>query len=168
MEIVGIVPATRHACFETEEPVGGIYLLHTWISKRHFLFCSVSFARSRKRSSPRPILIRRTWAMSIHQSPILSLRTFAQHLDSNLDLGSFRAGAALFSIFGALALGLAVGALYRVKAYSVARRTRRDWHSNGARRSGRSGVANDDAGKLRFMLISGVAIGLLFGRPQKS
>ena len=26
MEIVGIVPATRHALFETEEPVGGIYL----------------------------------------------------------------------------------------------------------------------------------------------
>ena len=35
-----------------------------------------------------------------------------------------RAGAALFSIFGGLALGLAVVGLYGVKAYSVARRTR--------------------------------------------
>jgi ABC-type antimicrobial peptide transport system permease subunit len=56
--------------------------------------------------------------------PILSLRTFAQHLDSNLDLWLVRAGAALFSIFGGLALGLAVVGLYGVKAYSVARRTR--------------------------------------------
>jgi ABC-type antimicrobial peptide transport system permease subunit len=54
----------------------------------------------------------------------LSLRTFAQHLDSNLDLWLVRAGAALFSIFGGLALGLAVVGLYGVKAYSVARRTR--------------------------------------------
>ncbi len=52
------------------------------------------------------------------------MRTFAQHLDSNLDLWLVRAGAALFSIFGLLALGLAVVGLYGVKAYSVARRTR--------------------------------------------
>ena len=56
--------------------------------------------------------------------PIISLRTFAQYLDSNLDLWIVRAGAALFSVFGGLALGLAVVGLYGVKAYSVARRTR--------------------------------------------
>jgi len=56
--------------------------------------------------------------------PIISLQTFAQYLDSNLDLWLVRAGAALFSIFGGLALGLAVVGLYGVKAYSVARRTR--------------------------------------------
>jgi ABC-type antimicrobial peptide transport system permease subunit len=56
--------------------------------------------------------------------PIISLRTFAQYLDSNLDLWIVRAGAALFPVFGGLALGLAVVGLYGVKAYSVARRTR--------------------------------------------
>ena len=56
--------------------------------------------------------------------PVLTLKTFAQHLDSNLQLWIVRAGAALFSVFGVLALALAVVGVYGVKAYSVARRTR--------------------------------------------
>jgi ABC-type antimicrobial peptide transport system permease subunit len=45
-------------------------------------------------------------------------------MDGNPQLWIVRAGAALFSIFGGLALGLAVIGVYGVKAYSVARRTR--------------------------------------------
>jgi len=45
-------------------------------------------------------------------------------MDANPQLWVVRAGATLFSIFGALALGLAVVGVYGVKAYSVARRTR--------------------------------------------
>ncbi len=45
-------------------------------------------------------------------------------MDGNPQLWIVRAGAALFSVFGGLALGLAVVGLYGVKAYSVARRTR--------------------------------------------
>src|SRR6185369_16362902 len=56
--------------------------------------------------------------------PIISLKTFEQHLDANLQLWVVRAGAAMFSIFGGLALVLAIIGLYGIKAYSVARRTR--------------------------------------------
>ena len=92
--------------------------------------------------------------------PIVSLKTFRQHLDSNLQLWIVRAGAALFSIFGGLALGLAVVGLYGVKAYSVARRTR----EIGIRMA----LGAQPGMVLRMimregsiMLLSGVAIGLL-------
>jgi predicted permease len=124
MEIVGIVPATRHALFETEEPVGGIYLPFA----RGFQSDVSYFVRFRSLapgSEAAAADLLRSAVRDVDPSiPIISLRTFAQHLDSNLDLWLVRAGAALFSIFGALALGLAVVGLYGVKAYSVARRTR--------------------------------------------
>lgn len=124
MEIVGIVPNSRHALFEKEEPIGGIYLpfARGFQSDTSFFvrFHSLAPANEARTAD----LIRRTVREVDPALPILSLRTFAQHLDSNLDLWIVRAGAALFSIFGALALGLAVVGLYGVKAYSVARRTR--------------------------------------------
>ncbi|PYJ57711.1 MAG: permease, partial [Verrucomicrobia bacterium] len=92
--------------------------------------------------------------------PILSLRTFAQHLDSNLDLWLVRAGAALFSIFGGLALGLAVVGLYGVKAYSVARRTR-EIGIRMALGAQAGAVLRMIMREGSIMLVSGVAIGLL-------
>jgi ABC-type antimicrobial peptide transport system permease subunit len=92
--------------------------------------------------------------------PILSLRTFAQHLDSNLDLWLVRAGAALFSIFGGLALGLAVVGLYGVKAYSVARRTR-EIGIRMALGAQAGAVLRMIMGEGSIMLFSGVAIGLV-------
>ena len=92
--------------------------------------------------------------------PILSLRTFAQHLDSNLDLWLVRAGAALFSIFGALALGLAVVGLYGVKAYSVARRTR-EIGIRMALGAQAGAVLRMIMREGSIMLFSGIIIGLL-------
>jgi ABC-type antimicrobial peptide transport system permease subunit len=117
------VPATRHALFE-KEPAGGIYLPFARGFQRDVSF----FVRFRSLAPGNEAitadLLRRTVHDVDSSIPIISLRTFAQHLDSNLDLWLVRAGAALFSIFGGLALGLAVVGLYGVKAYSVARRTR--------------------------------------------
>ena len=160
IEIVGIVPATRHELFEKEEPGGAIYLPFA----RGFQSDVSYFVRFRSLASGNEAitadLLRRTVREVDPSIPIISLRTFAQYLDSNLDLWIVRAGAGLFSIFGGLALGLAVVGLYGVKAYSVARRTR----EIGIRMA----LGAQPGMVLRLilregsvMLLSGIALGLL-------
>jgi predicted permease len=124
IEIVGIVPVTRHDLFASEEPDGSIYVPFA----RGFQSDVSFFVRFRSLAAGTEVttadLLRRAVRDVDPSLPIISLQTFAQFLDSNLDLWLVRAGAAMFSIFGGLALALAVVGLYGVKAYSVARRTR--------------------------------------------
>src|SRR5213592_1404690 len=159
IEVVGIVPATRHALFE-KEPVGGIYLPFA----RGFQNDVSFFVRFRSLAPGNEAitadLLRRTVRDVDPSIPIISLRTFAQHLDANLDLWLVRAGAALFSIFGGLALGLAVVGLYGVKVYSVARRTR-EIGIRMALGAKPAAVLRLIMGEGSIMLISGIAIGLL-------
>jgi putative ABC transport system permease protein len=160
IEVIGIVPTTRHELFEKEELGGAIYLPFA----RGFQSDVSYFVRFRSLVSGKEAitadLLRRTVREVDPSIPIISLRTFAQYLDSNLDLWIVRAGAALFSIFGGLALGLAVVGLYGVKAYSVARRTR----EIGIRMA----LGAQPRMVLRLilregsvMLLSGIALGLL-------
>ena len=124
IEIVGLVPTTCHALFEKQNRSGALYLpfAHGYQSN---VFFHVRFAAlAPGREAANADLIRRTVRSVDAALPVLSLRTFAQHLDSNISLWLVRAGAALFSVFGGLALGLAVVGVYGVKAYAVARRTR--------------------------------------------
>jgi len=159
IEIIGIVPATRHELFE-KDPGGAIYLPFA----RGFQNDVSFFVRFRSLASGNEAataeLLRRAVQDVDPSIPILSLRTFAQHLDSNLDLWLVRAGAALFSIFGALALGLAVVGLYGVKAYSVARRTR-EIGIRMALGAQAGAVLRMIMGEGSVMLVSGVALGLL-------
>jgi len=160
IEIVGIVPATRHQLFEKEEPGGAIYLPFA----RGFQSDVSFFVRFRSLASGNEAiaadLLRRTVRDVDPSIPIISLRTFAQYLDSNLDLWIVRAGAALFSIFGGLALGLAVVGLYGVKAYSVARRTR-EIGIRMALGANPAAVLRLIMGEGSIMLLSGIALGLL-------
>ena len=159
MEIVGIVPTTRHALFE-KDPSGAIYVPFA----QGFQSDVSYFVRFRSLTpgseATTADLLRRTVRDVDPSIPVVSLKTFRQHLNSNLELWIVRAGAALFSIFGGLALGLAVVGLYGVKAYSVARRTR----EIGIRMA----LGAQPGMVLRMimregsiMLLSGVAIGLL-------
>jgi ABC-type antimicrobial peptide transport system permease subunit len=56
--------------------------------------------------------------------PVLALRTLRQHLEGSFDLWIVRTGARMFTIFGGVALLMAMVGLYGVRAYTVARRTR--------------------------------------------
>jgi predicted permease len=123
IEIIGIVPSTKVRLFEKEK-AGALYLpfARAFHSDAYFY---VRFASLREENEAATAdLLRRTVRTVDPALPVLELRTFAKHMDANPQLWIVRAGAALFSIFGGLALGLAVVGIYGVKAYSVARRTR--------------------------------------------
>ncbi|MEY2487517.1 MAG: hypothetical protein QOH39_3165 [Verrucomicrobiota bacterium] len=160
IEIVGIVPATRHELFANEEAGGAIYLPFA----RGFQSDVSFFVRFRSLAPGKEAvtadLLRRAVRDVDPSIPILSLRTFAQYLDSNLDLWIVRAGAAMFSIFGVLALGLAVVGLYGVKSYSVARRTR-EIGIRMALGAQPGMVLRLIMGEGALMLFSGLALGLL-------
>jgi predicted permease len=121
IEIIGIVPAIRNRLFE-REPAGALYLpFARGFQNDVFFFVKLASTGSEAATAD---LLRRTVQSVDPLLPVLETRTFEKHMDGNPQLWIVRAGAALFSIFGALALGLAVVGVYGVKAYSVARRTR--------------------------------------------
>ena len=159
IEIIGIVPPTRHALFD-QEPQGSLYLpFGRGFQSNAFFFIRFS-SLPRANEAAAADMIRRTVREVEATLPVLSLKTFDQHLESNLQLWIVRAGAILFSVFGALALGLAIVGVYGVKAYSVARRTR-EIGIRMALGAQRGTVLRMIMREGSIMLLCGIVIGLL-------
>ncbi len=68
--------------------------------------------------------LRQTIRAADERVPVLQLRTLRQQRDDNLMLWAVNTGARLFSVFGGVALLLAIIGVYGVKSYVVSRRTR--------------------------------------------
>jgi predicted lysophospholipase L1 biosynthesis ABC-type transport system permease subunit len=159
VEIVGIVPAVRSGVFE-KQPAGAIYLPFARDFQNNAFFHVRFKAGARGSDVATADLLRRTVREIDPAVPVLSLKTFAQHLNDNLELWMVRAAAALFSVFGGLALGLSVIGLYGVKAYSVARRTR-EIGIRMALGAQRAAVQRMIVGEGATLLVGGIAFGLL-------
>lgn len=159
LEIVGIVPATRHQLFD-KDPSGQVYVPFARGFQSNVSFFVRFHSLAPGSEAATADLLRRTVREVDSALPILSLKTFAQHLDDNFQLWIVRAGAAMFSVFGVLALSLAVVGLYGVKAYSVARRTR-EIGIRMALGAQRSTVMRMFLREGSVMLFCGIALGLL-------
>ena len=123
MEVVGVVAGLRHAMFD-KAPVAHLYLP----SGRQFKSGSHIHARVNAAGPTAEAAVLRAIRQEIRavddRLPVLALQTLTEHRDKSILYWVVRAGAQLFTVFGVVAVFLAVVGLYAVKAYVVARRTR--------------------------------------------
>ena len=121
-EIVGIVPGLRHSLYD-REAVPHVYVpFGTRYRSGMLLHLKTAGGAAAERTTLG--LVRSTVRAVDDRVPILWLKTLANYRETSLFLWLARAGAVMFSVFGGLALFLAVVGIYGVKAYLVTLRTR--------------------------------------------
>jgi predicted permease len=124
MEVVGIVGRHRHDVMDDNGaarriyfPLAQSYGSGVWLSVRYANGDSAAI------SGAVPLL-RHELRQLDPDLPVLQQLPFPVLLDKCITLWAVRLGAAMFGIFGSIALLLAVVGVYGVKAYAVERRTR--------------------------------------------
>jgi predicted permease len=123
LEIVGVVAGVRDDMFtKTTEP-------HVYVpygqSYRGVMNMHVRLASPERAAELAMIGTLRQELRAVDPAvAVLSLKTLRQHRDGGIALWAVNSGARLFTIFGAVALLLAVIGVYGVKSYIVSRRTR--------------------------------------------
>jgi predicted permease len=123
IEIVGVVAPVRENLFESA-PEPHLYApFGQWYQSDMNIHLKVT-ARGKEATAALMQAIRRETRSFDDQLPVLALKTMRGHLESGVELWIARTGARLFTIFGSVALFLAVVGVYGVKSYTVARRTR--------------------------------------------
>jgi predicted permease len=121
MEVVGIMPAVKHS-LGNPRPFPHVYVP----LGQHYESAMTLQIRLAGLANDRAMLpaIARVARDVDPRVSVLSVATWRDHLDAGFDVGILRAGAAVFSAFGGIALLLAVLGVYGVKSYVVSRRMR--------------------------------------------
>jgi len=123
MQVVGVVAGLRHELFD-KAPVAHLYV-PAGRNHRSWMHLHVRTAATDPAVEAAALqALRREIRAVDDRLPILGLKTMTQHRDASILYWIVKAGAQVFTVFGALAVFLAVVGLYAVKAYVVARRTR--------------------------------------------
>ncbi len=123
MEVVGVVPPVRERLFE-ESLLAHVYVPFGQRYQSNMNIHLRVSARGKEAEAALMQTIRRETRLFDERLPVLALKTLRGHMEANIELWIARTGARMFTIFGLVALFLAVVGVYGVKSYTVARRTR--------------------------------------------
>ncbi len=121
--VVGVVAAKRSDLFE-KVPSGAVYVpfAQGFMSNAHL---HVRPALETDAAAQALIdAVRRELGATAPGLPVFKVRTFRQHKAASAEFWMLRTSATLFSVFGGLAMLVAVVGIYGSKAYAVSRRTR--------------------------------------------
>jgi ABC-type antimicrobial peptide transport system permease subunit len=125
MEVVGVVSSHRHELRLRTDRLNRRLFVPLAQGYTGNVFLHVRFATRDRRALTALIPTVRKMLQGVDPAlPILSIAPFSDLLEKSFGLWVVRLGAALFSVFGGIALLLAVVGVYGVKAYAVACRTR--------------------------------------------
>jgi predicted permease len=119
--VVGIVAGVRHDLFDAA-PVPHVYVA----TGRHYRGRQILHVRSTSTMAESAVArdVREAIRAADSQVPVMQIRTLREHRDKSLALWAVKAGAGVFTIFGGVAIALAMIGVYGVKSYLVSRRTR--------------------------------------------
>ena len=118
-EVVGLVASTHRELFEKELP-GAVYVPFSQGASGNVYFHVRPAARGMEIADA----VRREIRDAGPGLPLFSAKTFATHMTSSIEYWALRLSAAMFGLFGGLAMIVALVGIYGVMSYAVARRTR--------------------------------------------
>jgi predicted permease len=123
MEVVGVVPDIRQSLFDSAAESGVFVPFGQEFRSNANVHLRLSSSLSGGETTLLPE-IRRAIRSLDERLPVLALRTLRSHFEASLELWIIRTAARMFSVFGIVAVFLAVVGVYGVRSYVVARRSR--------------------------------------------
>ena len=123
MEVVGVAPDIRQSLFDSASEGGVFVPFGQEYRSNANIHLRLSSSLSGGEAALLPAVRREIRAFD-ERLPLLALRTLRSHFEASLELWIIRTAARMFTIFGIVAMFLAVVGVYGVRSYVVARRSR--------------------------------------------